>query len=742
MKTNAKSLTFLLVVSLLGFAGYIVRQDFYAKALSTEGRKVRFYQDSMHPWIKSEQPGKCTICSMDLTPIYEGEKGFGDGENMVVLSSNNITVLHVQTEEVKRQPLFRTLRVAGTLEANETRKTIVAAPVSCRIQALAVEYAGVEVEQGQVLMSLFSPELVQRRAYLSALGVGHAVPSNYMLQASAKIDPYTSDLVSPQSGTVIERNVYEGQYVEEGDRLLTIVDPSVLWFRFDVYERQLPWFEPGQTIEVTVGAVPRRKFPAAISFIEPTLNDATRTVKVRADIRNPIVIATNGHPQRLLRFGMYAEGLVRSEVPNVLTVPRTAILFPGVSSYAYIEKGDGVFERRLVKLGRQGDEYWEVLQGLDEGDRVVVSGNVLMDAQAQFNQHTKPEESDSEDTIFAEPGAGRDSEPEAANHVANTPGMEMTDQYEPPTHAQPRAASNEELAPMALISKTNGPGQVSEPSATSIARARLDARYARAGLRDEMRQLRRAAIAAAYAEHAEHAENPTLPATATRATDPRQVSTVSPETMPERATNAIPFDAAQQILEPAAIQTSSNKVRTHREADIDRRTLRDEMWKMRQAALVEANRTNTENTIALTTNQSQAIAAFLSEVDGISRALAEDDLEQFNRHVDNLSGALTPLRDELGEAPRWGEPIQRLVAMNPLQPAQDLAEARRQFLPFSTAAVEFAKWLRKEDSAFAGLKIYHCPMAPKPGLWMQAEGPLANPFYGAKMLKCGEEIKP
>ena len=204
---------------------------------------------------------------------------------------------------------------------------------------------------------------------------------------------------------VLEREVYSGQYVGDGDRLLTIADASVLWFRFDVYERQLAWLEPGQTIEVTVPAVPGKVFSAVISFIEPTVNNATRTVRVRADLPNAVV-AANGHPRRLLSFGMYAEGRVHTQVPNTLAVPRTAILYPGASTYAYVDKGDGAYERRRVKLGRQGDDLWEVLEGLDEGERVVSCGNVLIDAQAQFNQGSNPEMGEADRMAMAEPQAG------------------------------------------------------------------------------------------------------------------------------------------------------------------------------------------------------------------------------------------------------------------------------------------------------------------------------------------------
>ncbi|MEI7436083.1 MAG: efflux RND transporter periplasmic adaptor subunit [bacterium] len=385
MKPRASLQRVLLACLICGVMAYGCLSVLANRAPGVMERRVALYQDSMHPWVKSYKPGKCTICGMALTPIYEGQQGFGLSDGMVVLSSNSTTVLNVQTDEVKRQPLLRTLRVAGILEANETRKSVISAPVAARIQNLTVPYVGVEVQEGQPLVALFSPELAQKRSYLRAVGVNLLPLGSDLTQVAKAQDPFASQLVAPQSGIVIERNVYNGQYVVEGEKLLVIADAAVLWFRFDVYEGQLPWFEPGQAIDVTVAAVPERKFPATISFFDPTINDTTRAVKARADIANPF-LSTNIPVRRMLRFGMYAEGRVHAAIPNVLAVPRSAIIFPGSAAYAYVDKGDGAYERRCVKLGRQGDSCWEVLHGLKEGERVVTSGNALIDAQAQFNQ--------------------------------------------------------------------------------------------------------------------------------------------------------------------------------------------------------------------------------------------------------------------------------------------------------------------------------------------------------------------
>jgi membrane fusion protein, copper/silver efflux system len=506
MTAKTKVVLLLVAVTLVAWIGYASWRNSVTPASSSATRKILYYQDSMHPWVKSDKPDKCPICAMNLTAVYEGDKGKELSEDMVVLSPNQITVLDVQTEPVERRTLVRTMRVAGTLDASESRKVIIAAPIACRIESLAVEYAGVEVKKGQTLMKLFTPELVQRRAYLSALGVKYDGPTDYLPASGGSRQPYTSDLVAPQSGTVIERSVYEGQYVEEGEKLLTIADQSMLWFRFDVYEPQLPWFTPGQKIQVTASGVPGTSFPAVISFLDPVLNDPTRTVKVRADIQNPAVSA-NGQSHRLLQFGMYAEGRVRSVIPDTLVVPRSAVLFPGGASYVYVDKGDGIFERRRVKLGRQGDDLWEVLQGLKEGEDVVSYGNLLMDAQAQFNQGERSDESGVEEM------AGMDMSP--APELA-APVMSDSTIAPPQMDAEAATVMNE---PVVEVPPPPPPSPASMVTAPELpdgrpniytAVGRVNARYARSGVRDEMRQIRIDALSKAYQERMSNAS----PATA------------------------------------------------------------------------------------------------------------------------------------------------------------------------------------------------------------------------------------
>jgi membrane fusion protein, copper/silver efflux system len=730
MKQNPKRLVIVTGLLVLGLAAGLAWQSASPRASSKE-RKPLFYQDSMHPWIKSDRPGKCTVCEMDLTPIYEGQAGFGAGENVVVISSNQVTVLNVQTEPVKRCALSRTLRVAGTLEANETRKTVVAAPARGRIDELNVDYAGVEVEQGQKLLTLFSPELVQlRKTLLAVRDVAQPGGTNPVTKALMDAGIYTGDILAPQSGVVLERNVYSGQYVAEGDRLFTIVDASMLWFRFDVYQRQLPWFEPGQTIEVEVSGIPGKVFPAVISYVEPAFNEATRTVKVRADLKNPVVPG-EGQKRRLLKYGMYAEGQVQAAVPEVLAVPRTAILFPGGTAYAYVEKGGGAYERRRLKLGREGDQLWEVLKGVEEGESVVTSGNMLIDAQAQFNLAARTEEGEDGDTEMAE-AASVHAPMRVMNPAAAGGAPDATSLNEPSLSAGP--------APLANTSELPTPAVSRPPAMRHAAADRTDRMAAIMSPGSELLLIRREAMMRELASKATNAPS-------SRATPPDSSHVMLadagtlPALAPETGANPTSPEPASQLVSPTPAQTATNKMLSHSQADAARRATVADMRDVRRAAIAQANKQTAAVAAPLTDSQHQLLQDFLTEADGLSQALAADNLENASARMAKLPAVLEPLLNAL-PAPHPYNPLLQGISATKWQPAKDLADARKQFLPFSTAVVALVKQLRKQDQAFAGLKVYHCPMAPKPGLWLQAKAPLANPFYGSEMLRCGEEVKP
>ena len=375
------------------------------------GRKVLYYQSSMHPWVKSEKPGKCTVCGMDLVPVFEGQKGYELAAGTVSLGTNAIQAMHVQTAEVRQRPLVRTLRVAGTIDDNDAKHRRLSAYVEGRIEKLHVNYIGAEVKEGEPLATFYSPMLLNAEREYTLLFRQSQMAHSYALTAEhkrllaaaeqrltryglstaqiAKLPfksetNHLSEILAPMSGTVITREIYEGQFVKEGDRLFELADFFIMWFQFDLYERDFAWVRVGQSVEITVPSVPGKQFVAAITFIDPNLNDMTRSARVRVELQNPL-ITVQGRARRELLHKTYAEAVVKLDTPEVLALPRSAVLHTGDRTVVYVDKGEGIFEQRRVKLGRAGDEHWEILDGVKPGERVVTTGNLLIDGQAQLN---------------------------------------------------------------------------------------------------------------------------------------------------------------------------------------------------------------------------------------------------------------------------------------------------------------------------------------------------------------------
>jgi len=411
---KAKSLMTLIAVGAIaaGAGWFAAKHSGEAKPATSPGaRKVLYYQSPMHPWITSDKPGRCTICGMKLEPVYEGERGFGGAGGVVMLGSNSVQVINVQTELVTNRVLARTLRVAGVIDDDDTRHRRMSAYAEGRIEKLFVNHLGAEVVEGQPLVVLYSPALLATESeYLTLLRQGAAPDlsatvkqervrlieaaaqrlkrlgySDAQLAALVKKDAADArtEILAPMTGTVVSRNVYEGQYVKEGDPLFEIGDFSVMWFQFDAYERDLGALHVGQLVEVTSSSLPGKTLSAPIKFIDPNLNEMTRSTKVRVELENPMVDAGD-HRHRLLYHRLFAEGTVKLPSAPVLTVPRSAVLSAG-QPVVYVEAGPGAYEQRQVKLGQRGDDSWEVLSGVQAGERVVTTGNLLIDAQAQLN---------------------------------------------------------------------------------------------------------------------------------------------------------------------------------------------------------------------------------------------------------------------------------------------------------------------------------------------------------------------
>lgn len=394
-------LAFLLVAAAAAAGGYFAASRGHSDAplaasAAPSTRRVAFYQSPMHPWIKSDKPGKCTICGMDLVPVYEGQKGIEQNGNQVVLGGATASVIGVETVEVKRAPLVRSLRVAGILDDDDTRHRIISAYTRSRLEKLYVNQVGQEFSGGQPLASIYSPELLQAKQELHALArmntaKGTANPLlaaarerllrigmlDTQIDALVTVDtvPRETELIAPMGGEVLVRNAYEGNYVEAGAPILTIADLSKLWFVFDAYESDLGWLQVGQRVQITTPSHPGQTIEAPITFIDPNLQEATRTARVRVVVDNSA---------RTLLHRQTAYGVVHVETPETLIVPRSAVLFTQGAPVVYVDSGSSAYEPRPVKLGRVGDQAYEVTSGVNAGDRVVSQGALLLDGQAQL----------------------------------------------------------------------------------------------------------------------------------------------------------------------------------------------------------------------------------------------------------------------------------------------------------------------------------------------------------------------
>lgn len=416
-------------------------------------RRVLYYQSSMHPWIKSPQPGKCTICGMDLVPVFEGDTPLDASSDLITLSSNSVTVIHVDHARVSRSTLTRSLRVIGRFDDNDARHRFISAYVAGRVERLNINFTGAEVVAGEPLAQFYSPTLLTAQREFLALQKSSA-PSkvDHSLLAAARSrlvqmgltekqiealakqpsTALTTEILAPTDGTVVNRFVYEGQYVMEGEKLFEIADFSTMWFKFDVYEQDLPLITPGQLVEILAPALPGRKFWGKISFIDPNLNESARTAKARVEVPNPIV-SSSGYSRRELLHRLQADGIIRIEWPDVLTIPKRAILNTGGDPVVYVDKSGNTFEQRRVKLGRRGDDAWEVLSGVEEGERVVTQGNLLIDAQAELNRSANaanPEPA-TPHSHSPQPGAPSSAAP------PNPPGSTHASKPPPPTALSP-----------------------------------------------------------------------------------------------------------------------------------------------------------------------------------------------------------------------------------------------------------------------------------------------------------------
>lgn len=324
------------------------------------------------------------------------------GYSTVSITPERQQLIGVRIGEVKRDKLLMSIRAVGIIEPDQTRLARIQTRVSGWVTKLYVDFVGQRVKKSDPLLELYSPDLLTtQQEYLIARGRGQVGGTGGLdnladaplrrLALSGVAPEEISELQrtgrprdtlllrSPIEGRVLERNVFEGSYVEPATELYKIADLSVVWLQAKIYEFELPHIEIDQPVAVTIQSEPNKPFQGRVTFVEPVVQEATRTVKVRVEIDNP---------QELLKPGMYADLKIEHDMGEGLLIPESAVLRTGERAICFRSLPGGRFEPVEVKLsGRFGDRF-EVLSGLSEGDKIVVSAGFLIDSESRLKSTT------------------------------------------------------------------------------------------------------------------------------------------------------------------------------------------------------------------------------------------------------------------------------------------------------------------------------------------------------------------
>ncbi len=399
------------IVAVIAFAGGFLANRSGGKTGSTGGRTVLYYVDPMHPAYKSDKPGIAPDCGMQLEPVYaDGAPGGGVDSHLppgtVQVTPERQQLIGMKSSLVTRSPAAFTARVLGRVAPDETRVYRINASLQGFVKTISQVTTGSYVKKDEYLASVYSPDLYalinsyifalnsidrknkaatpeEIRRLRNDLGVRNSRNSLINIGMSetqldevmkSRYNREVIDIRSTEAGFVVSRNISNGERFERGTEFYRIADLSHVWILADIFESEVSYFKPGVKVQVRLPQQ-NRNFIARVGSVLPLFDPVTRTMKVRLEVENSGL---------LLRPEMFVDVELPVTLPSMIAVPKEAILDSGMKKSVFIDLGKGNFEPRQVETGRNLGELVEVTKGLVAGERIVVSGNFLLDSESRL----------------------------------------------------------------------------------------------------------------------------------------------------------------------------------------------------------------------------------------------------------------------------------------------------------------------------------------------------------------------
>ena len=377
---------------------------------SVDARQPLFYRSPMNPSVTSPVAAKDAM-GIDYVAVYADDSSNKDAAGTVTVDPVVAQNIGVRTAVARRSSIARSIRAVARVDFNEEGMTRLHSKVEGWIEELRVDKTGEYVDKDDILLSIYSPKLVStQQEYLLALNNLQALKSSPFddirrgaeelvessrerlqlfdvpehqireLEQTREIQK-NLHIHSPVAGTVINIGARAGQYVTPKTELYMIVDLSTVWVYADIYEYELPWVQVGDEVEMTLAGIPGQTFTGKLDYIYPYAEARTRSVKVRLTFDNP---------ELLLKPEMFAEVVIKSDKHvDTIVIPAEAVIRSGQSERVFVVRAPGKFEPVIVKLGIQSAGQVAVLEGIEDGDEVVVSAQFLVDSESSLREATR-----------------------------------------------------------------------------------------------------------------------------------------------------------------------------------------------------------------------------------------------------------------------------------------------------------------------------------------------------------------